>query len=137
MGEITRFVHGNGANIPASPYSLGDLERMEHAKLANGRRHESPSGPSPSTAEQDQKDAARPGGKKALRKKTEPRKAKPARPLRKKMGSKPKSNKLLCRYCGSDDLAPSFIKRRDRRCRKCFSKRYGSAALVRKAKVKK
>ena len=27
----------NGANIPASPYGLGDLERMEHAKLANGR----------------------------------------------------------------------------------------------------
>ena len=41
---------------------------------------------------------------------------------------KSKSEKLVCRYCGSDDLAPSFIKRRDRRCRKCFSKRYGSAA---------
>ena len=38
------------------------------------------------------------------------------------MGSKSKSNKLVCRYCGSDDLAPSFIKRRDRRCRKCFIK---------------
>jgi len=48
-----------------------------------------------------------------------------------------KSDKLVCRYCGSDDLAPSFIKRRDRRCRKCFSKRYGSAARARKAKVKK
>jgi hypothetical protein len=48
-----------------------------------------------------------------------------------------KSEKLICRYCGSDDLAPSFIKRRDRRCRKCFSKRYGSAARTRKTKVKK
>ena len=48
-----------------------------------------------------------------------------------------KSEKLVCRYCGSDDLAPSFIKRRDRRCRKCFSKRYGSAARTRKTKVKK
>jgi hypothetical protein len=36
------------------------------------------------------------------------------------------SEKLVCRYCESDDLAPSFIKRRDRRCRECFSKRYGS-----------
>jgi hypothetical protein len=36
-----------------------------------------------------------------------------------------------------DDLAPSFIKGRDRRCRKCFSKRYGSAVRARKAKVKK
>jgi hypothetical protein len=36
--------------------------------------------------------------------------------------------KLVCRYCGSDDLAPSFIKRRDARCRACFKKRYGSAA---------
>jgi hypothetical protein len=56
---------------------------------------------------------------------------------RHQMGSKSKSNKLVCRYCGSDDLAPSFIKRRDRRCRKCFSKRYGSAARASKAKIKK
>ena len=47
-----------------------------------------------------------------------------------------KSEKLICRYCGSDDLAPSFIKRRDRRCRKCFSKRYGRATQTRKTKVK-
>jgi hypothetical protein len=40
-----------------------------------------------------------------------------------KTGRKPKAEKLVCRYCGSDDLAPSFIQRRDRRCRKCFSKR--------------
>ena len=50
---------------------------------------------------------------------------------------KSKSEKLVCRYCGSEDLAPSFIKRRDRRSRKCFSKRYGSAAPTRKTKVKK
>jgi len=110
---------------------------MERSKLANGSKHESPSGRSPSPAEQDQKDAARPAGKRALRKKTQSGKAKPARPLRKKMGSKPRSNKLVCRYCGSGDLAPSFVKRRDRRCRKCFSKRYGSAARAKTAKVKK
>jgi hypothetical protein len=50
---------------------------------------------------------------------------------------KSKSEKLVCRYCGSSDLAPSFIKRRDGRCRKCFSKRYGSAARTKKTKVKK
>ena len=50
---------------------------------------------------------------------------------------KPKVEKLVCRYCSSDDLAPSFIKRRDRRCRKCFSKRYSSAARDKKAKSKK
>jgi hypothetical protein len=46
-----------------------------------------------------------------------------------KMGSnaKTENGKLICRYCGSDDLAPSFIKRRDARCRACFKKRYGSA----------
>ncbi len=38
-----------------------------------------------------------------------------------------KEGKLVCRYCGSDDLAPSFKKRRDARCRACFKKRYGSA----------
>ena len=48
-----------------------------------------------------------------------------------------KSEKLVCRYCGSDDLAPSFIKRRDRRCRKCFSEPYGLAARNKKTKVKK
>ena len=38
-----------------------------------------------------------------------------------------KAQKLVCRYCGSDDLAPSFKKRRDARCRACFKKRYSSA----------
>jgi len=93
---------------------------MEHAKLAKRSGHK-PIGRSSSSALE-----------KADRKKSEP-----ARPLRKERGSKSKSDKLVCRYCGSDDLAPSFIKRRDRRCRKCFSKRYGSAARARKAKVKK
>jgi hypothetical protein len=43
----------------------------------------------------------------------------------------------------SDDLAPSFRKRRDSRCRACFKKRYGSAARkkgttrTRKVKVAK
>ena len=110
---------------------------MEHATLANGSGHKLPIGRSPSPAEQEQKDAARSAGEKVVRKKAAARKTKPARPLRKEMGSKSKSNKLGCRYCGSDDLAPSFIKRRDRRCRKCFSKRYGSAARASKAKVKK
>ena len=43
------------------------------------------------------------------------------------------SEKLVCRYCGSDDLAPSFKKRRDARCRACFKKRYASAARGKKA----
>ena len=111
--------------------------RMERAKLANGSRNELPIGRSPSPAEQDQMDAARSAGKKAVVKKAAPRKTKTARPLGKEVGSESKSNKLVCRYCRSDDLAPSFIKRRDRRCRKCFGKRYGSAARTRKAKVRK
>jgi hypothetical protein len=40
--------------------------------------------------------------------------------------AKSAEEKLVCRYCGSDDLAPSFKKRRDCRCRSCFKKRYGS-----------
>ena len=59
-----------------------------------------------------------------------------ARAGQKKTGTKSKSERLVCRYCGSDDLAPSFIKRRDRRCRKCFSKRYGSTT-AKKANSKK
>jgi hypothetical protein len=50
------------------------------------------------------------------------------------------TGKLVCRYCGSDDLAPSFKKRRDARCRACFKKRYGSAprdkSAVRRRKAK-
>lgn len=34
-----------------------------------------------------------------------------------------RGDKLVCRYCGSSDLAPSFIKRRDARCRAGFKKR--------------
>jgi hypothetical protein len=94
---------------------------MEHAKLANGSVDKLPIGHSQSSA----------------RKKADRKKAGSVRPLRKEAGGKSKSEKLVCRYCGSDDLAPSFIKRRDRRCRKCFSKRYGSAARASKAKVKK
>ncbi len=41
--------------------------------------------------------------------------------------------KLVCRYCGSDDLAPSFVKRRDARCRACFKNRYGSSRRNQKA----
>ena len=68
--------------------------------------------------------------------KTEPTNTKAARaPLKKT--AEAKAEKLLCRYCGSDDLAPSFIKRRDRRCRKCFSKRYGSALRAKKTKINK
>ena len=51
---------------------------------------------------------------------------------------------LVCRYCGSDDLAPSFKKRRDARCRACFKKRYAAkktgsrtAGTNRKAKAAK
>jgi len=118
--ETARFA-GQPENIPTSPYDSGRFgTKMEHAKLANGSGHKSIGHSSTSVP------------RKAARKKAEP-----ARPLRKELRSKSKSEKLVCRYCGSDDLAPSFIKRRDRRCRKCFSKRYGSAARAKKAKTKK
>jgi hypothetical protein len=71
-----------------------------------------------------------PNGKKSERRENNTRRASGKKTER-------KAEKLVCRYCGSDDLAPSFIKRRDRRCRKCFSKRYGSAARGNKVKSKK
>jgi|HubBroStandDraft_1064217.scaffolds.fasta_scaffold361019_1 hypothetical protein len=46
--------------------------------------------------------------------------------------AKSTEGKLVCRYCGSDDLAPSFKKRRDARCRGCFKKRYGSKTIDRR-----
>src|ERR1700688_3068422 len=74
---------------------------MEHVKLVNGSGHELPIGRSPSPAEQDQMDAALSAGKKAVRNKAAPRKAKPARPVRKKMASKSKSNKLFAAIAGA------------------------------------
>jgi hypothetical protein len=47
------------------------------------------------------------------------------------------SEKLVCRYCGSADLAPSFIKRHDARCRTCFKQRYGSAVRAKSPKSPK
>jgi hypothetical protein len=48
----------------------------------------------------------------------------PRRPARSSRAAT-STEKVICRYCGSDDLAPSFRKRRDARCRACFKKRYG------------
>jgi hypothetical protein len=110
---------------------------MEHAKLPNESGHELRVGPSRFSAQQNLVATPRSAVKRAVRKKAASREATPARPLRKKKDSKSKSNNLVCRYCGSADLAPSFIKRRDRRCRECISKRYGSAARARKARHKK
>jgi hypothetical protein len=91
----------------------------------NGNRHESlgTANPIPSDerallAKQERLVAARKVAAKT-------RKGAP-RPPRAASGSGPE--KLVCRYCGSGDLAPSFIKRRDARCRTCFKQRYGSAA---------
>jgi hypothetical protein len=110
---------------------------MEHAKLPNENGHDLPVGRSRFSAEQNLTVRTSSAGKKAVRKKTAPREATRVRSLREKKNSKSKSNELVCRHCGSADLAPSFIKRRDRRCRECIRKRYGSAARAKKGKVKK
>jgi hypothetical protein len=104
---------------------------MEASKLTNGKIGTVPpakSGQPSAVRSEAKKVDKRPIGKTA---KTERPNVKAIR--------KSKSEKLVCRYCGSDDLAPSFVKRRDRRCRKCFSKRYGSGARPRtkKTKIKK
>lgn len=108
---------------------------MDASKLTNGIRDEVLTKHSAPAPKSGQASAVRSKAKKVDKRATGT-KAKTERPQLKAIrGSK--SEKLVCRYCGSDDLAPSFIKRRDRRCRKCFSKRYGRAARTRKTKVKK
>ena len=108
---------------------------MDASKLINGSRAEVLVKRSVLRPKSGQASAVRSEARKVDKKSTG-KKPKTERP-RLKAIKKSKSEKLVCRYCGSDDLAPSFIKRRDRRCRKCFSKRYGSAAQTRKVKVKK
>ena len=108
---------------------------MDASKLTNGSRDEVLAKRSVPPPKSGLPSAVRSGAKKVDKRATG-KKAKTERPQVKAI-RKSKSEKLVCRYCGSDDLAPSFIKRRDRRCRKCFSKRYGSAARTRKTKVRK
>jgi hypothetical protein len=97
---------------------------MEIAKVANGKENLSSIRHAPTRARKNRKGATRSNGKKTELANT-------------KFRRKPNGKKFVCRYCGSDDLAPSFIKRRDRRCRTCFSKRYGSAARAKKTGSKK
>jgi hypothetical protein len=59
---------------------------------------------------------------------SKPKKQKPAKRAKLASGKTSGQEKLVCRYCGSEDLAPTFKKRRDARCRACFKKRYSSAA---------
>ena len=108
---------------------------MNASKLTNGNEAEVLDKTSQTPPKSAQRDAARAAAKKVSKKATG-QKTKTKGPQAKVIRIS-KSGKLVCRYCGSDDLAPSFIKRRDRRCRKCFSKRYGSPARTRKTKVKK
>ena len=107
---------------------------MDASKLINGSGNEVLAKRSAPAPKSGQASAVRSEAKKVDTKSTG-KKAKTERPQSKAV-KKSKSEKLVCRYCGSEDLAPSFIKRRDRRCRKCFSKRYGSPAGTRKTKVK-
>jgi hypothetical protein len=108
---------------------------MNASKLINGNRDEVLAKRSAPASKSVQASAVRSETKK-VGKRVSGKKAKTERPQVKAI-RKSKSEKLVCRYCGSGDLAPRFIKRRDRRCRKCFSKRYGSAARTGKTKVKK
>ena len=110
---------------------------MQSTKLEKGPEHKRPIRRSVSVDSRDQPETTRSTGKKATHNNGAQKEAKSERSLRKTPGNQSNSDKLVCRYCGSDDLSPSFIKRRDRRCRKCFSKRYGSAAPARKANIQK
>jgi len=108
---------------------------MNASKSTNGSSPEALAESSVPAPKSGQANAARSEAKK-VNKRSTGKKAKTERPQVKAI-RKSKSEKLVCRYCGSDDLAPSFIQRRDRRCRKCFSKRYGRATQTKKTKVKK
>src|SRR5580704_2378499 len=59
---------------------------------------------------------------------SKPKKQKVAKRAKLASGKTSSQEKLVCRYCGSDDIAPSFKKRRDARCRAYFKKRYSSPA---------
>ena len=98
------------------------MQRMDARKvLTNGSKDEVSAKRSAPATKSGEANAVRSSAKKVGKSATGI-KAKAERPRAKPIG-KSKPGNLVCRYCGSKDLAPSFIKRRDRRCRKCFSKR--------------
>jgi 23S rRNA A2030 N6-methylase RlmJ len=82
--------------------------------LINGSRDEGLAKRSTPAPKSSQPSAVGSEVKKVDKRSTE-KKAKTERPHVKAI-RKSKSEKLVCSYCGSNDLAPSFIKRRDRRC---------------------
>ena len=108
---------------------------MDASKLTNGSGPEVLTESSVPPAKSAQPNAVRAETKRVTKKATG-KKIEAERATTKSTRSS-KSEKLVCRYCGSKDLAPSFIKRRDRRCRKCFSQRYGARPQTQKAKAKK
>src|SRR5260370_42065543 len=124
VAEIPRFNGRTEKTTRASRYGLGEMQRMDAQKLTNGSKDEVLAKRSAPATKSGQANTVRSAAKKVGKSATGI-KAKTGRPRTKPIG-KPKREKLVCRYCGSNDLAPSFIKRRDRRCRKCFSKRYVS-----------
>jgi hypothetical protein len=125
----------NRANTPGEPLRLGRFGGNGNAELTKGSGHQLTTGRSPSSAEQDQAGAARsPETRRSSKMLPRERPRLYDRRSRRWVGVSRKQANWYARYSGSDDLAPSFIKRRDRRCRKCFSKRYGSAAGAKKAK---
>jgi len=104
--------------------------------MPNGKDHggfPKPEDQEPATKPRAPKKAA-PKSAKAPAAKAAPRAAKPASkaPAAKAAPKAMKPGELKCRYCGSKDLAPSFIARRDARCKPCFQERYGSKAAAAK-----
>jgi hypothetical protein len=77
------------------------LMAIEHAKLARRNASELPL----ERAHAEQVNKTGSAVKKAIRKKAVATRAKPARLLQNRLGSESKSDELVCRYCGSDDLA--------------------------------
>jgi hypothetical protein len=130
--EASHDIHAPFA-FPSPSLALAGRRKMSAHRSLRGRNRANIRGQPLRLKETKKMERA----KLASGKKTEPTETKHRRLPGNKAERKPKAEKLVCRYCGSDDLAPSFIKRRDRRCRKCFSKRYGSAAPAKKATSKK
>ena len=94
---------------PIEPVTgFGGITEMERSKLANENGHGVRVGRSASPALPDQMSTERSTGKKAVQKKTASRENKFSPPLRKDMGRASKSKRLICRYCGGEDLAPSL-----------------------------
>lgn len=108
------------------------------ASVAEERAQKAPKGDPVEMAAKKAQPKTKPApAKKSTEKRTAaPKPASKPKAIAKAPAVKTADGSLTCRYCGEPVTQPSFIKRRDARCGKCFAERYGKKKVQKVAAPK-